>query len=68
MPYKNLIKNQTPDIRHLFDMKEVIFDREWLKEQENIELYYMYRGMGLSKEDKKKIETARLRYDITVFP
>jgi len=49
-------------------MKEVIFDQEWLKKQENKELYYMYRGMGLSEEDKKKIETARLRYDITVIP
>ena len=68
MPYKAFLKNQTPDIRHLFDMKEVIFDQEWLNKQENIELYYMYRGMGLSEEDKKKIENARLRYDITVIP
>ena len=68
MSYKNLLKNQTPDIRRLFDMKEVIFDQEWLKKQENKELYYMYRGMGLSEEDKKKIEAARLRYDITVIP
>ena len=68
MSYKNLLKNQTPDIRHLFDMREVIFDQEWLKKQENIELYYMYRGMGLSEEDKKKIEAARLRYDITIIP
>lgn len=68
MSYKNLLKNQTPDIRHLFDMKEVIFDQEWLGKQEDIELYYMYRGMGLSEEDKNKIEAARLRYDITVIP
>ncbi len=68
MSYKKLIKNQTPDIRHLFDMKEVIFDRKWLKKQKNIELYYMYRGMGLSEEDKKKITDARLRYDITIIP
>jgi len=68
MSYKAFIKNQTPDIRHLFDMKEVIFDQEWLSKQEDIELYYMYRGMGLSGEDKKKIENARLRYDITVIP
>ena len=68
MSYKTFLKNQTPDIRRLFDMKEVIFDQEWLKKQENKELYYMYRGMGLSEEDKKKITDARLRYDITVIP
>ncbi|MEA1936984.1 MAG: glucose-6-phosphate isomerase family protein [Patescibacteria group bacterium] len=68
MFYKNFIKNQTPDIRHLFDMREVVFDQEWLEKQEDIELYYMYRGMGLSAEDKKKIEIARLRYDITIIP
>ena len=68
MSYKTFLKNQTPDIRYLFDMKEVIFDQEWLGKQEDIELYHMYRGMGLSGEDKKKIEMARLRYDITVIP
>ena len=68
MSHKNFIKNKTPDIRHLFDIKEVILDREWLKEQENKELYYMYRGVGLTEDDKKKIESARLRYDITVIP
>ncbi len=66
--YQDLIKNKTPDIRHLFDMKEVIFDKEWLEKQENIELYYMYRGLGLTNNDKQKIESARLRYDITVIP
>jgi len=68
MLYKNLIKNATPNIRHLFDMKEVILDQKWLKKQKNIELYYMYRGLGLTEEDKKKIADARLRYDITVIP
>ena len=68
MLYKNFIKNQAPDIRHLFDIKEVILDQEWLSKQDNIELYYMYRGVGLTEEDKKKIADARLRYDITVIP
>ncbi len=66
--YQDLIKNQTPDIRHLFDMKEIIFDQEWLEKQENIKLYYMYRGLGSTEEDKKKMASARLRYDITVIP
>ena len=68
MSYKDFIKNQAPDIRHLFDIKEVILDQEWLSKQNNMELYYMYRGMGLTEEDKKKIADARLRYDITVIP
>lgn len=64
----DFIKNKTPDIRHLFDMKEVVFNQEWLKNEKNKELYYMYRGMGLSSSDKEKIVKARLRYDITVIP
>lgn len=53
------LKNKTPDIRYLYDMKDVIYDKEWLKTAPNLELYYMYRGL------KKKEE---LRYDITVIP
>ena len=48
-----------PDIRHLSDMKEVIYDKEWLKTAPDLELYYMYRGID-KKDD--------LRYDITVIP
>ncbi len=40
-------------------MREVIYDKEWLKEAPNLELYYMYRGV------KQK---DNLRYDITVIP
>jgi glucose-6-phosphate isomerase len=69
MPYKNLIKNKLPDIRRLFDMKEVIFDQEWLKGQrENLELYYMYRDLGVTEEEKREIHDNNLRYDITIIP
>jgi glucose-6-phosphate isomerase len=69
MSYKNLIENKVPDIRHLFDIKEVIFDQEWLKNQrENLELYYMYRDLGITEEEKKKIHSNNLRYDITIIP
>lgn len=47
------------EIRHLNDMKEVLYDKKWLKTAPNLELYYMYRGL------KKK---RGLRYDITVIP
>ncbi len=48
-----------PDIRHLYDLKNVLYDQEWLENAPNEELYYMYRG--LEKRDD-------LRYDITVIP
>jgi glucose-6-phosphate isomerase len=41
--YKRLIKNRKPDIRHLNDMKEVVYDKEWVKNAPNYDLYYMYR-------------------------
>ncbi len=47
----------TPDIRHLNDMHNVIFDKEWLKTAKNVELYFMYRGIE---------EENCIRYDITV--
>jgi len=53
------LKNLKPDIRHLNDMREVIFDKEWLKSAGNPELYFMYR--------KVKKENG-LVHNITVTP
>lgn len=54
------INRVKPDIRHLKDMEEVIYDKDWLKKADsNLELYYMYRGI----EAKDNI-----RYDITIIP
>ena len=53
------LKNKKPDVRHLNDMKDVIYDKEWLKSASNLELYYMYRGVE---------EKDGLRYDITIIP
>ena len=53
------LKDKTPDIRYLNDIKEVLFDQEWAKTAPNYELYYMYRGLQ---------EKDNLRYDITVIP
>jgi len=50
---------KNPDIRYIEDMKEVLYDRDWLEKTDNFEAYYMYRGI------KKK---AGLRYDITEMP
>ena len=63
-----------PDIRYLKDMKEVIYDKQWLKTApESLELYYMYRGINpVQILPKAKImagkEKRGLRYDITIIP
>lgn len=65
----SFIKNIKPDIRILKEMQEVVHDKEWLKSADlEMPLYYMYRGVGESEADKKKIAAAELRYDITVIP
>ncbi|MCK9567067.1 MAG: glucose-6-phosphate isomerase [Methanothrix sp.] len=61
-------KMLTPDVRRLFDMKEVIFDQSWLAGAEDYELYYMYRDLFLSRADKEKLLQQGLRYDITIIP
>jgi glucose-6-phosphate isomerase len=61
-------KRREPDIRRLFDMQEVILDREWLKTAENFELYYMYRDLFLSRSDADRLRDQGIRYDITVIP
>ncbi len=61
------IKNRVPNVRKLFDIKEVIYDKEWLEKQKNIELYYMYRNVAKGK-NIEKIENLGLRYDVTVIP
>lgn len=48
-----------PDIRFFNDMRKVLYDQEFAKNSENIELYYMYRGIK---------ENNGIRYDITVIP
>lgn len=52
-------KSKKPNIRHLYDMKSVLYDKKWARNASNLELYYMYRGV------KQKGE---LRYDITIIP
>lgn len=65
------IKDQTPDTRRLFDMKDIIFDKPWLQKQlgnlKNHDLYYMFRGI-VKVGDEDRLKKAGLRYDITVIP
>ncbi len=48
-----------PAIRRLKDLKQVIYDKNWLNKARDFPVYYMYRGV---KEENG------LRYDITVIP
>ncbi len=61
-------KRIEPTVRRLFDMKDVIYDRKWLASADNIELYYMYRELSLSKSDALIMKEHGLRYDITIIP
>lgn len=59
MENSSKIKLKNPDIRYLYDLKEVLYDQKWLDKSDNFEIYYMYRNI-------KKI--GKLRYDITIIP
>ena len=61
-------KLQDPDIRHLMDMADVIFDQAWLAGAEDFDLYFMYRDLYLSRTDREKLIEQGLRYDITIIP
>lgn len=53
------LKNLTPDVRHLNDMRAVLRDKDFAKNAPDMELYYMYR--------KVKVENG-LNYNITIIP
>jgi len=61
-------KLQDPDIRHLMDMADVVFDQAWLAGAEDFDLYFMYRDLYLSWTDREKLIEQGLRYDITIIP
>jgi glucose-6-phosphate isomerase len=61
-------KKFEPDVRRLFDMMDVILDKGWLTNAKDVDLYYMYRDLYLSRSDQDKLREQGLRYDITVIP
>jgi glucose-6-phosphate isomerase len=61
-------KPVTPDVRRLSDIKDVVYDKEFLKSSKDIDLYYMYRDLALSRKDRDAMKEEDLRYDITVIP
>ncbi|HUT80436.1 MAG TPA: glucose-6-phosphate isomerase family protein [Candidatus Bathyarchaeia archaeon] len=60
--------NITYSTRTLFDIKDVIYDLDWLNAQrENIDLYYMYRDLT-REQDKTLFKKYKIRFDITIIP
>lgn len=57
-----------PDIRWLYDMRDVLYDQKWAASADNMELYYMYRDLYLSKADSEDLVEQGIRYDITIIP
>jgi glucose-6-phosphate isomerase len=47
---------EKPEIRYLYDMKNVLYDQTWLKTAKNFGVYYIYRSVKTQDG---------LRYDIT---
>lgn len=56
-----------PDVRYAEDMGKVILDKEWLEENKDAELYYMYRDLWRAG-DEEVIKRNGLRYDLTIIP
>lgn len=61
------INNIQPKIRHLSEMKEVLFDKGSIEITPDPELYYMYRDLAENEQDRDKMKKHALRYDITVI-
>jgi glucose-6-phosphate isomerase len=61
------LKNLKYNIRKLDDIEDVVYDREWLKNAPDLELYYMYRDLSENELDHEKIVDNDLRYDVTLF-
>ncbi len=59
---------RAPDVRTLYDVREVIADREWLETAENFDLYYMYRELARNEDELRHMRKFGFRYDITVIP
>lgn len=62
------VRTKEPDVRMLHDMDDVLYDQEWAKGIENLELYYMYRDLFLSRRDGDLFVEQGIRYDITIIP
>lgn len=57
-----------PQVRMLSDMRDVLYDADYLRGAADQELYYMYRDLYLSKRDHEVLREHNLRFDITIIP
>jgi glucose-6-phosphate isomerase, archaeal len=57
-----------PDIRRLYDLRDVAFDTAWFEDVLDRDAYYMFRDLSLTPTDADTIKRHHLRYDITVIP
>ena len=57
-----------PDIRRLYDLRDVAFDTAWFEDAPDHDAYYMYRDLSLTPTDADTIKRHRLRYDMTIIP
>ncbi len=58
-----------PERRLLKDMREVLFDQNFVKRANpNLVLYYMFRDIAKTAEDEKILKKLGLRYDVTLIP
>ncbi len=57
-------QERIPSVRTVKDMAETVFDKSWVKNNENQPLYYMYRALAENDADAQKMAGVNLRYDI----
>lgn len=62
-----ILNKLKPDVRYLDDLKDMVYDKKWLKTAPNLELYYMYRDLAENENDFAKIIKNELRFDITIL-
>jgi glucose-6-phosphate isomerase len=57
-----------PNVRRLYDLRDVAFDTAWFGAAADRDAYYMYRDLALTPADAETITHHQLRYDITIIP
>ena len=57
-----------PNIRMLYDLKDVLYEQENTISTPNSVAYYFYRGLFLNSKDKEIMDKNNIQYDVTVIP
>jgi glucose-6-phosphate isomerase, archaeal len=57
-----------PNVRRLYDLRDVAFDTAWFEDAPDCDAYYMYRDLAFTKDDADTTKRHQLRYDITIIP